>query len=365
MKIDPEFKQLMPPLTTEEFNQLEENIAKEGCRDALITWNGILLDGHNRFNICTRKGIGYSTVEIDLPDRDAAIEWIINNQLGRRNITNEQRSYLIGLQYKQEKKQVTNPYGVKGKDVEQNVPQFSTAAKIAAQHGISHMAVKRNEKFTDGVDAVGRIAPEVKHEILQGKSDLTKSEVITFASQPPEVIATKIEQIKKPHVANNSGNNEWYTPPKYIEIARLVMGSIDCDPASSYIANQTVKASTYYTVEEDGLTKDWIGNVWLNPPYAQPLMSQFADKLIEQMDKGNIKQACVLVNNATETNWFQTLAQRAAAIWFIKGRIRYLDMTGNVANTPLQGQCILYYGEKVDKFEAGCPGLMCRCLYGR
>ncbi len=82
------------------------------------------------------------------------------------------------------------------------------------------------------------------------------------------------------------------------------MGSIDCDPASAEIANRTVKATVYFTKEQDGLKQKWNGNVWMNPPYAQPLMSQFAAAVAAKFAGGEIKQACVLVNNATETESF-------------------------------------------------------------
>jgi DNA N-6-adenine-methyltransferase (Dam) len=130
-------------------------------------------------------------------------------------------------------------------------------------------------------------------------------EVIKEARESGEIPTRGLvlKAINKPHVANNSGENEWYTPSIYIEAARLTMGTIDLDPASSELANQTVQATLYFSKEVNGLDKPWGGdystNIWLNPPYAQPLINQFADKLVTELD--NIKQAIVLVNNATET----------------------------------------------------------------
>jgi hypothetical protein len=87
IKINPSFHSLIPPLAPEELNQLEANLLKDGCRDSLVTWKGVLLDGHNRFEICERREIKFKTVELDLPDENAARIWIIRNQFGRRNIT--------------------------------------------------------------------------------------------------------------------------------------------------------------------------------------------------------------------------------------------------------------------------------------
>lgn len=153
----------------------------------------------------------------------------------------------------------------------------------------------------------------------------------------------------KPHVANNSGENEWYTPAKFIESARAVMGSIDLDPASSEMANRTVMAGSFYTKYDDGLTKKWFGNVWLNPPYSQPLMSMFSDAVVEKREE--YEQAIVLVNNATETQWMAQMFDICDAVCFVFGRIKFIDINGNPSGAPLQGQCILYFGDNRYEFK--------------
>ena len=93
-KVDQEFAALIAPLSAEEHQQLEANLIAHGCRDALVVWRGLLLDGHNRLTICNRHGIPYDTTEIDLPDRESAKLWIEENQIGRRNLTTDQRAAL-------------------------------------------------------------------------------------------------------------------------------------------------------------------------------------------------------------------------------------------------------------------------------
>lgn len=161
---------------------------------------------------------------------------------------------------------------------------------------------------------------------------------------PREVFS---EVKNRPHVANNSGNNEWYTPADYIEAAREVMGSIDIDPASNDIAQETVKAAVYYTAETNGLDKEWRGNVWMNPPYASDLIGKFIDKLVGELP--NIEQAIVLVNNATETEWFGKLISRANAVCFPRSRVKFYMPDGKKGN-PLQGQAVIYFGEHMERF---------------
>jgi len=94
MKIKEEFKKLIPPLTTEEFKQLEDNCLAEGIREKIITWNGFIIDGHNRFEISERWNLDYQTESKHFANEEAVKEWMILNQFGRRNLSNYQRSVL-------------------------------------------------------------------------------------------------------------------------------------------------------------------------------------------------------------------------------------------------------------------------------
>ncbi|TFH41406.1 MAG: hypothetical protein E4H01_15045 [Lysobacterales bacterium] len=155
---------------------------------------------------------------------------------------------------------------------------------------------------------------------------------------------------KHVHVGANSGNNEWYTPKDIIERARTVLDGIDLDPASSLIANKIVCATKIFTVDDDGLKQPWAGNkVWMNPPYSQPLIGQFCEHFTLKMLRGSTGVA--LVNNATETAWFQMLASCATAICFPSGRVRFRDPDGK-PGAPLQGQAIIYAGPRNNLFMA-------------
>lgn len=145
-QIDPEFQSQIPPLSAEERDQLKANIAAEGCRDALVLWNGKLLDGHNRLEICEEIGKPYKTVSIKLADRDAALEWIIRNQFGRRNLTVFARSELalkleplIAAKAKDNTK-LSKGRGKKGCQVSDNL--IDTKKEVAKAAGVSHETIR-------------------------------------------------------------------------------------------------------------------------------------------------------------------------------------------------------------------------------
>lgn len=190
------------------------------------------------------------------------------------------------------------------------------------------------------------LEPDEQREVWQRVITNVPEAKITAATVQEAVDAFR----QKPHVAHNSGNNEWYTPAEYIKAACDVMGGIDLDPASSELANKTVNADTYYTAEDDGLTKEWFGHVWMNPPYSSDLIGKFADKLTSHYQNGDLEEAIVLVNNATETNWFQTLLENCLAVCFLKHRVKFIDTEGNPSGAPLQGQAILYFGNQPAHF---------------
>lgn len=154
------------------------------------------------------------------------------------------------------------------------------------------------------------------------------------------------------HVSNNSGNNEWYTPPCYIESARAVMGGIDHDPASNDIAQRVVRAATYNTIENSGLDSIWSGRVWMNPPYSSKLIGAFCQRLAMFHLLGTISESVVMTNNATDTRWFESLMSHAAAVCLVRGRIRFLSPSGELGNAPLQGQVFTYTGQHVGEFAS-------------
>ena len=346
--VDDELRRLIPPPTDQERADLEEQLLQDGCLDPLIVWaeQGILLDGHNRKEICDRYGIDYQTRKLSMSDRDDAKLWIIKHQLGRRNLTPDQASYLRGLEYQHSKK----PHGGQIPGSSAQTAHSKTSDALAKRHGVDAATIRRDAAFAQAVEALDAgPAPGIKARVLAGDGP-PKAVVVEAAkiaeAEPDRAMA--MLSAPKPHVAHNSGDNEWYTPADYADAARQVMCGIDLDPASSDVANEVVKAARFYSAEDDGLAHPWAGRVFMNPPYVQPLVGKFCEKLVAHVQAGDVAQAVVLVNNATETRWFQELLSAASAICFPAGRVRFWHPDKKSA--PLQGQAVLYLGDRTEAF---------------
>lgn len=193
MEIDAELRGLIRPLSDEEFEQLKESILAEGIRDPLVVWNGILLDGHHRYKIAQEYGLEFETIEIELQDKEAAKEWIITNQLGRRNLTPLEASYYRGKLYEARKLR----HGGDRKSNTQNGYLKSTAEIIGKQYGVSKNTITRDAEFSKAVDKVAaEIGEEAKDAILTGKANVPKKDVeklIEVKEKAPELIEPILE----------------------------------------------------------------------------------------------------------------------------------------------------------------------------
>lgn len=349
LKINPKFRDLCRPLNDSERAALHKDLWGHGVLSPIIVWEGkdIIVDGHNRYQWCVENDQPFPVKEIPFYDENEVIEQIAITQLGRRNLDEKARALLIGIRHEAEKSlkarfmkgKSANPGGKPKKaqehhcDAPEEKPE-KTAAKIAKEEGISTPTVERYAAFARACQDAG-----ITEDIISGKDKRTMKEIVKAVKK-----ATGVVESRKPHVAHNNGNQEWYTPPDIIRRARAVMGGIDTDPASSETANKTVGATTFYTAQDDGLTKPWRGKVWLNPPYSAKAVAAFAEAFIDKYDEGEFEEACILVNNATETTWFAKLLEAYDGICFLSGRVRFLDTSGEPAKTPLQGQCVIYFG---------------------
>jgi ParB-like nuclease domain len=202
--IKEEFKNLIPPLAEEEFLQLEANILSEGCREPVIVWQNekeyILIDGHNRYTICQKHGLSFRYEIKQFALEEDAKLWMINNQLGRRNLTPAQQSYLRGKRYETEKQQKGGYDKVlsKGQNVPliveelqdtskgQNVPL--TSERLGNEYGVSEKTIKRDAEYAKGLDKIGESNQTLKQAILSGKINIDKGKVRALGKISEKVV---------------------------------------------------------------------------------------------------------------------------------------------------------------------------------
>ena len=176
MQILKELEVLIPPLTSEEFKQLERNILEEGIRDPLVTWNGILVDGHNRYRIAQEHDIDYETVEMEFSDLNAVKLWMIVNQFGRRNLNIYQRSVLAlqledfyRLLNKEIKIEKISHYRQTGEIVQNSAPSEKTRQEIAKVANVSHDTISKVKK----IEATA--SPEIKAKVSTGQISINEA----------------------------------------------------------------------------------------------------------------------------------------------------------------------------------------------
>ncbi|RDB02800.1 hypothetical protein [Runella aurantiaca] len=239
IQILPELEQLIPPLLSDELHQLEQNILREGCREALLIWQTteeiiapetkgtaaiyVLIDGHNRYSICSKHGIDFKIHLVDFKNLYDVRQYMIDNQLGRRNLTAEQISYLRGMKYLTEKKEKGKyerlehkghfvPYGNevvestsilgggehKGHFVPYAQETLSTSEKLGKRYNVSGKTIKRDAEFASGLE---KLEPALKSEILAGKTKVNKTLIQQIGKSEVQTlpIATieEIEEVAK------------------------------------------------------------------------------------------------------------------------------------------------------------------------
>ncbi|MCD7878964.1 MAG: hypothetical protein LUG16_03410 [Candidatus Gastranaerophilales bacterium] len=176
LKIDSKFETLIPPLSADEFKALEESIKNDGCREPICAWNKTIIDGHNRYKICSANNIPFYIQEINFDSKDEAINWICINQLVRKNISDKTRRYLIGKRYEAEKiiNAKKNPKGRNQYTVELNkiaVTNTDIAIALGKEYNIASVTVRKYASYAKLVDNLleknPKIIPGIFNEIIK------------------------------------------------------------------------------------------------------------------------------------------------------------------------------------------------------
>jgi hypothetical protein len=192
--IDEEIRDLVPPPSAAEEAELERQLLAEGCREPLVAWAGrnILLDGHTRRRLCLKHGLPFRVTEVDLPDREAAVAWVLARQGGRRNLTAEGRAYLRGRHYLRDKRA---PGGTGAN--QHGAPQAHSATCAPEAHS-APWALRRDAHFAAEVDAlVAHCGAEVKGWVLSQDARLSRRDVARLALLGPDDQRRVIEQVRR------------------------------------------------------------------------------------------------------------------------------------------------------------------------
>ncbi len=201
LRNNPEFQAIIPKLTDDEYSQLVDSLIDEGCRDALVVWNDVIVDGHNRYAICCDLDIDFKTVNKDFESDDEAKLWIIKNQLGRRNLSDHDRRLMIGMRYETEKT-VKQKRDEKGRFApcpeKQDTAKGRTVDRIADDLGVSRSTVEASEHYLNGFRNIQQVDPIEAEKIEQDKSKLTKTTIQELRKAEPEEVRQAIENAYEP-----------------------------------------------------------------------------------------------------------------------------------------------------------------------
>jgi len=334
------FAEIFPWLEGAAFDELVEDIRKNGVIEPIVFLDGAILDGRNRYMAARHLGIEYPRVEYE---GDDPLAFVITKNLARRHLSESQRAMVAA-------KIAKLPRGGDRKSDAFDQTANLRTDRVAETLNVSPRSVETARQVQR--DAVPELAAavetgQVSVSAASEVSRLPKEEQAEIVAQGPEAVVQAAKHVRGTF---GTGDNEWFTPGKYIELAREALKEIDLDPASHPLAQETVKAKQFFTKDDDGLSKEWHGRIWLNPPYAYPIMPQFIDKLLEELEAGRTKAAILLTHNYSDTEWFQKAAAKAAMLCFPRGRIRFVHGDRGEVASPTQGQTFFYFGSSAQHF---------------
>ena len=337
---DEEFRSLIPQLEKHEYDLLEENCLRDGIRDAIVVWpqddgRNIIVDGYNRWKIIENHRIrDYPVKEQLFSSREEAKVWIIDNQLGRRNLPKAKAIRLAKIKTAllsergKARKTGNLKYVMTADDADSQEEQINTRREVSRLSGVSEGTIAQYE-YVESHD------PVMAGKMLDGTCTINKAY---------KYVKEEETQKEKRDEAIRAGEDGRFLPEEYLDGVRTVMGQIDLDPASGDGADRYVKAVKSFSPDE-GLAREWEGNVWLSPPPCEELICLFVEKLLGS----KTDQAIVFVPATTERLWFGKLLTAASAVVFPQGRIPLIKNDGT-RSEEAWGQAFFYLGGNYEGF---------------
>jgi ParB-like chromosome segregation protein Spo0J len=353
-ELSPHPAALLIPMFIEDEQALAKDIREHGISHPLdITSQGKILDGVHRWQFAKEQGI--RTVPAIVYSYENVIEehlHALRVNVHRRQLTSSQKA-ILALELEkvfaeEAKKRVGGRPAARSEKLTQKFEEVSQgeAAEQAAK------IIGSNRQYVYDAKKIVEQAPELKTPILQGL--LTIPQAKELAAKPiakrEQILTYMLTGQKSGDFYALSESNEWYTPSVYIEAVRTLFGEIDVDPASNAYANKIVQAKTYFDKAVNGLTKQWHGKIFLNPPYGREedaTVATWVAYMLSQYKQGYTKEAVLLVNAGTDRSWFQPLWNYL--LCFTHHRIHFYNQQGS-SNQPTHGNVFVYLGKQQDHF---------------
>ena len=208
LKIDEEFQKLIPELTKEETDTLEELLLKEGCREPICVWNDYIIDGHNRYFLCHKNNIPFNFQEVpDLKTKEDVLDWMCANQLGRRNISEKTRMYLIGKRFNLEKKGIqgnNNATGINQYSIKEKIEKSKTSEKLAEEYNVSPVSIYRYARFANAIDNISKKESTLANRILNGQIKFTRADVNNLSNQTEKDLGNINKKLSKHKIGKSS-----------------------------------------------------------------------------------------------------------------------------------------------------------------
>lgn len=385
--------QVMPPLSPDEFSELKADIQARGVMVPIeYDEAGNILDGHHRVKACNELGITEwpSVVRLGM-DEPAKRTHARKLNMARRHLNQEQRRGLIQAELKDRPqvsdRQIAKALGIDHKTVSVQREKLESIGEIPqcdrqTKDGRTYPAERQVERKAPEPELPIAVEHEQRpclvepdtseeelidqaHQALQWLNELDEEDEeddaavvapIIPASPPPVSTADprQLGYIGTATPVAERDSNDWHTPAKYIAAVKSVMGGIDLDPFSSAQANETVQAARFFTADDDAFTADvsWRAmRLFMNPPYGRGVIDAAITRFLSAWAAREFQQAVVLVNNATETHWFQSLMQECAAVCFTDHRIAFVSPDNKQESGNTRGQAFFYFGDRFGPFS--------------
>lgn len=335
--VDDELRALVDPLSDTELAELRRSVREHGIREPLVVWDeeDILLDGHHRYELACQHDLDVEVERVSLPDRAAAREWMVRNQLGRRNMNKYQKSAMV-LQLEPQLAQAARERMLRGTNPPQNSAEGGegeTRQQLAELAGVSH----------DTISRVKRICKEAgeatRSRLRRGEASIHR--VYTELREAEGESNGDGQENQSVHFSSESGR--YNTPFHIVEAVEETLGGIDLDPCSNSRTDPNVPAREVFVEEDDGLTQRWSGRVFVNPPYGN-VLGNWVMKCVAEYEEGEVTEAILLVPSRTDTRWFDRLHPYPRC--YIQGRLKFHGLE-NSAPFP---SMVTYLGEQQERF---------------